>query len=150
EPENKLTRLAMQLLNETSGVQAKILRLTFELEVPPLVGGKQGVVPIERAAKELRDEIDATPSAGELFQLGADRLGQIALEACNQGEGLRRFKAILEARTRSLSGETGVWLRPPEKLAVYQMYRALAGVTGPYAAFGSELLDKCGGFRERF
>ncbi len=154
QSETDLLKAARALLTGHPGVQAETLALTFDIELGELSGGEVGRSIRENAIAKLRRRMETAGEDaryGEFFQIGADRLGQAALETCNLDEAIRWFRAILEARRRVRSAEaTIVWLRPPEKLAIYQMYLALSNIRSPSVAQAVKLLDKCPDFRGRF
>jgi len=148
EGEDKFTSQALKLLDRDRSDAAIILRQTILAETAK--EDKASVVLLSVLPPLLKKPIE-DPSSEELYQVAADRLAQSALQEGRNDDALSWFQVVLEERMRARSGDASVrWLRPPDVLMTYQLYRSLAGMKGGAIDEAAQLLTNCPKFKEEF
>ena len=108
---------------------------------------------VERIAKELRKTLDAASgreevSSQHVYQEGWDRLAQYKLFTGEQSDTYTAVEwfveKVIEKRKYTIkNGRPGIWLRPPDKLAVFHYARVLLyNEEGGMTEIFREQLDK--------
>ena len=145
--QNERTREAFALLDGNPNVDAKLFRLVMQLyftedaQLPSVVS-------------DLRRTLDGhgvNLAKSEVAQVATDHLAGELLgnlfsqEQCGDSdtdEVLELYEQIINART-SLTDNSLVWLRPPDKMMIYHYFMSLSGELDDEAKMAHEYLNVC-------
>lgn len=152
QTDNKIK--ALSRVRQSTDPEALLLSSILKLEISQAKQINTEVSEKEQrqVVKELKERLDRSDTKtkqSHFYQEGYDHLGQFAmLEQNDIKKALQAFKEVIDARERFRSDQ--LWVRPPDKLALYHFFMIYSGKTGEWTDIAKTILSSRKEFESAF